>query len=258
MKIIFIILTIVGLIRAEIDIYTNLKVEQNIKALYKDIDITDEEKEYIEESEEKNINEINKILMKEAMKNIINTKSTNDKNIIQFELDKDGKINNVKLILKSDKKELNKITKSTIKKAENKLMLPKKKITLRYIFRYDIKNKNTKRIYQHNENDYNWLYERIKNNNKQIYQIIKRGTTHFKYSGKEEIREFETSRDGFINMSQEPMGCAKRVTILTERGQGIAEAAGLLFSRINKEAPKGKYRILVQTKQDCNINLHYE
>jgi hypothetical protein len=38
----------------------------------------------------------------------------------------------------------------------------------------------------------------------------------------------------------------------------IAEASGSLFSRINKEASKGKYRILILTKEECKINLHYE
>jgi predicted RNA binding protein with dsRBD fold (UPF0201 family) len=58
-------------------------------------------------------------------------------------------------------------------------------------------------------------------------------------------------------MTQEPLGCAKRISILTEKGQKVAEARGNLFSAINKEATKGKYKILVQTKKDCNINLQY-
>ena len=249
MKIIFIILISIGWLNAvdNLEININLRVEQNIKALYKDVDLTAEQKKYIEESEEVNINEIKKILIKEAS-NINIEKNANEKNVVEFELDENGEINNIELILKSSYKQLDKTTKLTIEKANNKLLLPKEKTRLRYIFRYDIKNKKYSPI-KHSSN---------KSENRQIYQNIARGTTNFKYDSKEYTREFDTNKDGFINVSQEPNGCAKRITILTENGMSIAEASGSLFSRINKEAPKGKYRILVQTKQDCKINLHYE
>ncbi|QFR43614.1 hypothetical protein [Sulfurimonas xiamenensis] len=234
-----------------IDVKMNIKIEQNIRALYKDLNLNQEQKEYIEESEEKNINTINKTIIKEAINNIFTTKNIRDKNIVQFDLEKNGTINNIKLILKSDNIKLNKTTKSTIKKVANKLLLPKEKITLRYIFRYDIINNNKNIVYKNAEKDYSWLYAKNEIN-------INKGTTHFKYNSKEYSRVFNTNRDGFIDVSQEPIGCAKRVTILTEKGQNFAEAKGLLFSRINKEAPKGKYKILIQTKQDCNINLQYQ
>ena len=250
MKIIFIILISIGLLNAidDLEIKIDLRVEQNIKALYKDIDLTAEQKKYIEESEEVNIREIGKILLKEAQNNFHRTKNINDKNVIQFELNKNGDINNIELILKSDKKLLDKITKSTIEKVNNKLLLPKEKITLRYIFRYDIKNKNYSPI----------KYNSNKSENRQIYQNIARGTTYFKYDSNEYVREFDTSRDGFINVSQEPSYCAKKVTILTDNGRNLIGTEGYMYPKINKEAPKGKYRILVLTKQDCKINLHYE
>lgn len=233
-----------------IDIQMNIRVEQNIKALYRDIDLTKEQKTYIEESEEKNINALNKILLKEAH-NIYTIKNIDDKNIIQFELNTDGTVNNIELISKSDNKQIDKTTKNTIEKINNQLVLPKEKITLRYIFKYEIKNKNTKVIKNNNEINTNQSSE-----NNEIY--INRGTTHFKYDSKEYYRIFNTNEDGFIDVSQEPNSCAKRITILTEKGKNLAEAAGYLFSRINKEAPKGKYKILIQTKQDCNINLQYQ
>lgn len=90
MKIIFIILISIGWLNAvdNLEININLRVEQNIKALYKDVDLTAEQKKYIEESEEVNIREIGKILLKEAQNNFHRTKNINDKNVIQFELNK--------------------------------------------------------------------------------------------------------------------------------------------------------------------------
>ena len=156
MKKYLISLFIVNVIFAnEIDIKINIKVEQNIKALYKDLDLTQEQKEYVEENEENNINALNAILLKETMRNIHTSKNINDKNIVQFELNKNGKIDNIKLILKAQNKQLNKNTISTIEKVDNKLVLPKEKITLRYIFKYDIKNKNSKVTYQNVNNNKN-------------------------------------------------------------------------------------------------------
>lgn len=264
--IISMLISMVAMANNDMGIKIQVKVEQNIKALYRDINLTKEQEDYIVSSEDSNIKIISRILVKEAYSKINMMKNIDDKNVVQFELDKNGNIENVKIISNSENKELDKITKSTIEKINNqslplnekiafmeeinqKLMLPKEKITLRYIFRYEVKNKNIKTIYQNND---------TKNTHRKNEIYINRGTNHFKYDSKEYTRVFTTNEDGFINVSQEPNACAKRITILTEKGQNFAEASGYLFSRINKEAPKGKYEILIQTAKDCNINLQYQ
>jgi len=251
MKGIFIILIFVELFKANVDMVKlmDITIEQNIKALYRDINLTQEQKKYIIDNEEKNINVIYELLKKGALNTIGKIKNAdNSTNVVQFELYTDGTVHNIEIIYDSSYKELDKITKTIIENLNNQLILPKDKITLRYIFKYKTKNQNAKMIYSNNNNNSNFTY--INN--------IQKGTTHFKYNSQEYIREFTTNEDGFINVSQEPNSCAKRITILTEKGQSFAEATGYLFSRINKEAPKGKYKILIQTKQDCNINLQYQ
>jgi len=66
-----------------------------------------------------------------------------------------------------------------------------------------------------------------------------------------------TSKDGFINVYQEPIYCTKNLTILNSYGKKIAETSGYMYPKINIEAEKGKYKILIFTKEDCNVNLQY-
>lgn len=232
------LLFIVGFVRAE-NLDIKVDVEQNIRALYKDINLTKEQEKYIIDSEEENINAIKKSLIKESSSLPQIIKNIDDKNIVQFELDKNGKIGNVELILKSHDKELDKITKSTIQKINNQLILPRETIILRYIFRYDIKNRDVQVVYE--------------NKNGEIY--IQRGTTKLEHSSKEYVRVFETSKDGFINFSTYPKKCIAFVTLLNQNGQKVKH--GRSYSHFNVEIPKGKYKLFIQTKESCNVNLEY-
>lgn len=236
--VLIILLFIVGFLRAE-NLDVKIDVEQNIRALYKDINLTKEQEKYIVDSEEQNINTMKSFLIKESsiLPQII--KNIDDKNIVQFELDKNGKIGNVELILKSHNKELDKITKSTIQKMDNQLALPREKIRLRYIFRYDVKDRDAKVVYE----------------NKNAETYIQRGTTKLEHSSKEYVRVFETGKDGFVNFSTYPKKCTAFIALLNQNGQKVKH--GRSYWHFNIEIPKGKYKLLIQTKESCNINLEY-
>jgi hypothetical protein len=56
-----------------------------------------------------------------------------------------------------------------------------------------------------------------------------------------------TSKDGFINVYQEPIYCAKNLTILNSYEKKVAETSGYMY-------PKNKYRSRKRKIQ--NTNLH--
>lgn len=78
----------------------------------------------------------------------------------------------------------------------------------------------------------------------------------FQHSSEEYVRVFDTSRDGFINLSVNPHYCMQRATLLTNMGQKI-EMKGLYNMTINTEIAKGKYKILLKTKKTYDVNLQY-
>jgi hypothetical protein len=231
---------IILLMSTILSLNANVNISQNIKALYNGVELTYNQKEYILDSRNKNIDVIKKEINKNKFKDM------REKLVVSFFIDSNNHISKFKYLKRSNDRRIDKYTKKTIEKIANKLVSPIEPTELRYIIDFDFQEKV---IY--GKSNYN------NHSSKPSYDKIKRGTTTFKYSSKEYIRTFETTEDGFINMTQEPLGCAKRISILTEKGQKVAEARGNLFSAINKEATKGKYKILVQTKKDCNINLQY-
>ncbi len=234
---------IIFLILISITLNANITINQNLKALYKGVILNDTQEEYILDNQDDNIEIIKKALNKQKKK----LKNENEKIVISFIIDGKNNVNKFKFLKRSDKRKIDKLTKNTIKNIANKLITPSESTELRFIISYNFQ----KKVEYPNTNSNS-------NTAKEVYQNMPRGTTRFAYSSKEYIRTFETTKDGFINMTQNPRSCAKRVTILKENGQSIANAAGNLLANINKKAPKGKYKILVQTKKDCKINLDYQ
>ena len=94
-------------------------------------------------------------------------------------------------------------------------------------------------------------------NTKPYYKNISQGTTRFEHQSEEYVRTFETSKDGFMNLSINPFPCMQRITLLTSNNQEI-KVIGFYRSRMNQEIPKGKYKLLFKTKKTCNVNLEYE
>jgi len=227
------------LIITSVIINANIIVKQNIKALYRDTNITEQEKNYIELNQDINVQIVKKELQKRLKK--IQTK---EKIVISFILTKNRDIKNFKFLVNADDIRINRITKNTILSISKKFIKPKKDTMIRFIIDvYKIEN------IQNYDND-----KEIKRNKKIEYEIIYPGTTRFDYSSKEFVRVFETSEDGFVNINASPSMCAT-FTLLTNKNQKIR---GYMNPwNINQNILKGKYKLLIKVKKKCNVNIQY-
>jgi len=222
-----------------ISLYANIEVTQNIKALYRGVNLLKNQKNYIEENIDYNTNQLKKTLEKEIKQQ--NIKYLKDKNVISFILTPDNTVKKIKLLKKGDNHITDKITKKAILDISNKFIKPKQKIEIRFIVHFNIGAKQIS-------------YKNTKQDNKPYYKNISRGTTRFEYSSKEYVRAFETREDGFINLTIKPYACAE-VRLLTNKNQKIY--TGALPYNFNKEIPKGKYKLLIKVKKTCDISLQY-
>jgi len=226
------------------NVYANVYVSQNIRALYRNVQLTEIQKNYILENQDYNINELEKKLKIDIK--TLRKKYIDDKNVISFLLTKEGEIRNIKFLVKSDNYKINKITTKAVNESANKLKKPQEDTIIRYIIHFN-RGKIEKSNAQYNSTS----------NQKPFYQNINRGTTRFQHQSEEYVRTFETSKDGFINLSVNPFPCVQRITLLTSNNQKII-TVGTYNSNINKEIPKGKYNLLLKTKKLCNVNLEYQ
>jgi len=130
-KIIFLIVGCISILNAD-----SFEVKQNFKALYRDVELSEYAKEYIESNQYENIKKIKKIL--EKRKYTLDKKYINDKSVIEYTLQQDGEIKDIKFLKKSNSYELDKFTKRVIKEASKKFPQPKEDILMRYIIYFDI------------------------------------------------------------------------------------------------------------------------
>lgn len=240
-KIILIVLLMSSILNA------NIEITQNIKALYKGVKLTKVQEEYIIENQDKNIDVLKKYIKKEVED--LNTKYLDEKNIISFIFEPSGEINKIKFLKKSDNRKLDKATKNAIINGSKEFVKPSEKTEMRFILSYNIGQaqnsiKNSKEKYE------------TTRAREPYYIPISNGTTRFEHSSTEYVRVFETSKDGFVNLSVNPSYCMERATLLTNIGQRI-EIKGLYNMMINTEIAQGKYKILLKTKKTCNVNLEY-
>lgn len=226
------------------NLYANIEVSQNMRALYKGVELTDVQEDYILDNQDYNIDQLERVLKKELR--TVKFKYVNEKNVISFVLTPAGKITNIKFLKKSDNRKINKITKKAINKTAKTFTRPEEDIIMRYIISF--KKGKVNRISYGSENS---------SSRKPFYQNISQGTTRFQHSSKEYVRVFETSEDGFLNLSINPFPCMQRVTLLTSNNQQVGVMA-TYSDRMNKEIPKGKYKLLFKTKTLCNVNLEYQ
>lgn len=238
MKIISLFLISIGILYA-----SNIEVKQNIKALYKDVKLSEVQKDYILDNQEDNIDVINNISKKELIKFKKKT-YIHEKNIIEFTLNPDNSIGKIKFLKHSNNRKIDKLTKSIIKSSRKKFIKPNGPVLIRYIFVYEIGETS-------NTDD---------NNNKpskssKYYQNISQGTTRFEYSSKEYVRIFKTSEDGFVNFSATPQLCAT-ASLLSSSGRKIY--TGITSWLFNTEIPKGKYKLLIKVRKTCDVHLQYQ
>lgn len=231
---------IIGIVLT-ISLYGSIEINQNIKALYKGVELTEVQEEYILDNEDYNTAQLKRVLKKEFKS--IKAKVISEKNVVSFILTPSGEINKIKFLKKSDNRTLDKATKRAINKA--KFIKPSEPTIMRFIMSYRVG-----KVSYGNSNT------TTSSSSKPFYQNISRGTTSFLYSSKEYVRVFETTRDGFINLNTNPQQCMKKITLLKNSGQSMNVYAASILG-INQEASKGRYKLLLQTKKDCKINLQY-
>lgn len=226
------------------NLYANIEVSQNIRALYKGVKLTEIQENYILDNQDFNIDQLEKTLKRDLK--AIRSKYINEKNVISFILTPTGEITNIKFLRKSDSRKIDNITKKAINKNAKRFKKPKEDTIMRFIISF--KKGKINRISSGTNSS---------SNIQQFYQNISQGTTRFQHQSKEYVRTFETHEDGFINLSINPFPCMQRITLLTSNNQ-LINVMGVYSSRMNKEIPKGKYKLLLKTKRTCNVNLEYQ
>jgi len=237
MKIILTIIMIISFLNADIEI------QQNIRALYKGVELTDIQKEYLIDNHDENIRILKESLEKEVKK--LKVKYLDEKNVVSFDLRSDGTIGKIRFLKRSDNNKLDKSTKIAINSIRNKLVKPNEDMKIRFIISYGIgQSKVIKEKYQ----------DTINNTKRNIIIPISNGTTRFQHDSNEYVREFTTRKDGFINLSVKPYACAY-VKLLTKDNQKIR--TGMLPYDFNVEIMRGTYKILIKTKKTCDVSLQY-
>jgi hypothetical protein len=226
-------------------LHADIEVKQNMKALYRGVELTPVQEDYIFDNQEITRRIMLNTARKEA-KSLKNRGYVNEKNVVEFVLNPDGSMGKLRYLSRSDERYIDKLTRTIIQKAYKKFPKPEEATPIRYIFVYQIGKDNAITLHS----------GAIQNSTGSRYQGIARGTTRFQHSSKEYVKMFETSRDGFVNMNTDPWNCAKRVTLLTHQNQRVNTGIGGNY-QFNIEVPKGKYKLLVLTRQTCNINLQY-
>lgn len=224
--------------------YGEIEIRQNIKALYNNVELNEYQEQYVFDNESNNIESIKQ--KSKRYENQIKSKNLRDKNVVEFWLYPNNEIKDFRYLSRANHRELDKFTKEIIINASKELKTPKEKVPLRYIIEYDFEKKKNV-VYVDNQ-----VREKI-----QTYKNIPRGTTFFEFSTKEYTREFTTQRDGFINFNVTPNFCIEKATLLTEKGQMVRNV-GTYNAQFNVKAFKGRYKLLIQTAKDCNVNLSYE
>ena len=231
-----------------------LIIEQNIKALYQGIELSTEETNYILENKEKNIQAIQ--TTSQNYTNKIKNINDKEKNVIEFTLTKEQTIKDLNFLKKSNKTELNDLTKEII--SNTKFTKTANDIKMRFIFVYDFVDKKNLCLakVQHTQA----TEQKVKQNDNSNDQVmtngleIPKGTTSFVHNTKEYIRTFETNGDGFIHVTMEPALCAT-LQVLTSQNERVL-ASAMPWS-IHGKISKGKYKLLVKTRQDCDVNMEY-
>lgn len=234
---------ILGLMIIGSGAWAEFEVKMNTKALYKDSfeKLSALQQIYILENMDVIRSTTEAILKKETL-HLKKEKNFNDKNVVELIIDKDGKIKELTFITRSDERRFDNITKKVLEEAVKSFPKPNETTPIRMVMIYE--NGNIALLSNRNQ-------EKEKYTN-----YIQRGTTRFEYAMGEQMREFETSKDGFINITTSPGWCAN-LQILTENNQRIQTGMFTHYPAINKEAPKGRYKLLVITKETCNVNIQY-
>ena len=214
-----------------------VEVKQNLKALYKNVQLTEDQENFILDN-------------KEIMRRIISSKikkdfkyykrnTINEKCVIEYILSSTDEMKNFKYLKRSSSREYDKKIKAIIEKTVKKFPRPETETPLRFIIKYN----NTYKII---------IKAHKETKTEEHYQRIPKGTSRFPYSSKEIIRTFEARKDGYMNITNNM--CAN-ITILTMQNQRVR--IGYSYWNINEPIKKGKYKMLIKTKKKCDLHVQY-
>ena len=239
-----------------------LLVLQNIKALYQNVHLTEEETKYIIDNQETNIDAI--LMASIQYQEELNKLTTKDKDVIEFTLTNNLEINHINFLVHSNNPEIDKLTEEIIK--NTKFTKPKNNLKIRYILIYDYENRSqlitakvpvisqevpkvktveeekTETLEIPKKEDLGELFDK---------QIV-RGTTRFEHTTQEYVRLFETNQDGFVKASNK--ACAS-MKILTFNNQRINTGYNPWYLKV--PLVKGKYKLAIKTSEDCDVNIEY-
>ena len=230
----------------------DLVIEQNIKALYHDVKLTADDIRYIQDNKEKNIASLAETGHKytNRMKNI----NDKQKNVVEFTLTPECGIQNLHFLVRSDQNELDNLTKEIIENTQFSSTKVERK--MRFVFVYDFFN--TKDIVAPSRESIQSPVLKTVEDAKVSESnglVIARGVTSFNYSSKEYVREFQTLKDGSIIGTTSPSLCAY-FKLLSYDNKRIF--SGILPWSIHTKLSKGRYKLVIKTMKDCDINLQYQ
>jgi hypothetical protein len=235
---------ILGLLIVSSGAWAEFEVKMNTKALYKGsfekLSIT--QQNYILDNMDKIQSVTNTILKKETLL-LKKEKNIDDKNVVELMVEKDGNTKEITFMMRSNERRFDNITKKVLEEAVKSFPKPNEATPIRMVVIYE--NGIVKPF----------ISEKEKVEKKRFDNMLPRGTTRFDHSMSQQVREFETSKDGFINVSLYPQMCGS-IEVLTENIQKVKNN-NYAWWTINAEVPQGKYKLLVQTKETCNVNIQY-
>lgn len=244
-----------------------LLILQNMKALYRNLPLTQDETKYITDNQEINIDAI--LMASIKYQEELNKLTTKDKDVIEFTLTTNLEIDHFNFLVHSDNPELDMLTEEIIK--NTKFTKPKNNLKIRYIFIYDYENRSqliTAKVPQTSQKVSKVATPKEENiatletpkkelpKKEDLGELfdkqIARGTTRFENSTQEYIRLFETDQDGFVKASNK--ACAS-MKILTSNNQRINTG----YNPWNLKIPlvKGRYKLAIKTSEDCDVNIEY-
>lgn len=224
--------------------WAEFEVKMNVKALYGESfeKLSTSQQNYIYDNMEK-IRSITDAALKKETITLRKEKGIEDKNVIELMIEKDGSVKEINFLVRSDNRRFDNMSKKVLDEAIKSFPKPSEATPIRMVMIYE--NGNIRPIMNKSESRQSSQYN----------NYIQRGTTRFEHSMNQQVREFETSRDGFINANVNPGWCGA-LTLLSESNQRIDNGTYSAYT-INREVPKGKYKLLVQTKETCNVNIQY-
>ncbi|MFA5215081.1 hypothetical protein [Sulfuricurvum sp.] len=237
---------ILGLMILAAGANADIEVKMNTKALYREIfeKLSDQQQNYINDNMDTIKDQTNNVLRAES-KDLQKAKMIDESNAVEFILNPDGTMSNFKYLMKSDENRYDGLSKRVCEAAVKKYPLPKEPTPIRMVFEYKVGKMNLGSQRGSEQQKANGEY----------IQTIPRGTTRFNYSADQQIRQFETTKDGFVNANLNPPTCGW-IDLLTEQNEKVRSLTYTGYG-IYQGVPKGKYKLLMQTKETCNVNIQY-